>query len=202
MRYILGLIILLGSTQISSASESLSLAKIIKRPNLAWPVNCQINQDCWIYNYVDMISGDDIAADLTCNHRTYDAHKGTDIGIKNLDAFDKGVDVLATADGTIKRLRDGESDFLKDDQAIEEIKKQRKECGNAVLIDHGEGLETIYCHLKKGSISVKKGQRIKAGDKIAQIGLSGMTEFPHLHFGVLLNGKIIDPFTGLDNTQE
>ncbi len=202
MRFIALLLSLSLFTQVVSASESTSLAKVIKRPALDWPVDCQLGQDCWIYNYVDMIPDDEKATDRFCGARTYDGHKGTDIGILTIQEMERGVDVLAPADGIVKKTRDGDIDIIKTDEEIENIKAQRKECGNAVLIDHGDGLETIYCHLKQNSIVVKPSSKVKAGDKIAQIGLSGVTEFPHLHFGVILRGEIIDPFTNKPNTKE
>ena len=47
---------------------------------------------------------------------------------------------------------------------------------------------------------VKPKQKVKAGQKIAQIGQSGMAEFPHLHFGVIWEGGVVDPYTGALNT--
>ena len=77
---------------------------------------------------------------------------------------------------------------------------RKKECRNGILIDHGDGLQSIYCHLKEDSVVVERKQRVKAGQKIAQVGQSGMAEFPHLHFGVLWEGGVIDPYTGALST--
>jgi murein DD-endopeptidase MepM/ murein hydrolase activator NlpD len=184
-----------------NTSKGLSLAKIIKKPSFGWPVDCKIGENCWIYNYVDRGIDDDKGTDLACNSRTYEGHKGTDIALLNAKEIDKNIPVLAAAEGTVLKIRDGEPDRIANEKEIESVKEKRKECGNAVLLDHGEGLKTIYCHLKKGSISVKRGQEIKEGGKIASVGLSGLTEFPHLHFGIIDNGKVIDPFTGLSNDQ-
>ena len=68
--------------------------------------------------------------------------------------------------------------------------------GNAVVIDHGDGWETQYSHLQRGSVAVRPGQRVAAGERIGLIGLSGNSEFPHLHFAVRHRGQAIDPFTG------
>lgn len=54
--------------------------------------------------------------------------------------------------------------------------------GNYVLIDHGDGEFSSMTHLRMGSARVKKGQRVKAGEIIAQIGNSGSTPVPHLHY--------------------
>lgn len=202
MRLITLLLFFTLCTQNASAAETISLTKVIKRPNLDWPVDCQFGKDCWIYNYVDMIPDDNKATDRFCGARSYDGHKGTDIGVLTIQDMQRGIDVVAPADGIVKKTRDGDIDSLKSNAEIEEIKAQRKECGNAILIDHGEGLETIYCHLKQNSIIVKPNRKVKAGDKIAQIGLSGMTEFPHLHFGVMVGSQVIDPFTNQPNTKQ
>jgi len=113
--------------------------------------------------------------------------------------MEKGVHVLAPMDGTVKKIRDGQDDIWATQEQLDDIREARTECGNAIIIDHGQGLETIYCHLKKNSITVKPNQKVSTGDVLGQVGLSGLTEFPHLHFGIIQDKKIIDPFTGQDN---
>lgn len=163
------------------------------------PLACTPNVDCWILNYLDIgPENDGKATDSACLSRTYEGHKGTDIAIRDEAAMKKGVDVYAAADGTVKRVRNGEVDRWPTPADLEQVKKDRKECGNAVLIDHGQGWQTMYCHMKQDSITVKPEQVVHAGDKIGQVGLSGMTQFPHLHFGVVHDNQAIDPFNGHD----
>jgi hypothetical protein len=69
-----------------------------------------------------------------------------------------------------------------------------RDAGNGVRIDHGDGWETQYSHLKRGSVKVRRGQRVSAGEVLGLIGLSGRTEFPHLDFVVRRRGTSIDPF--------
>jgi len=69
-----------------------------------------------------------------------------------------------------------------------------QECGNGVVVDHSDGWESQYCHMARGSIRVKPGDVVKAGDPLGLVGLSGQTEFPHLHFTIRHGGKIVDPF--------
>jgi murein DD-endopeptidase len=80
------------------------------------------------------------------------------------------------------------------------VEAQGVECGNGMVIDHGNGWETQYCHLRNGSVAVPAGAQVKTGDVLGMVGLSGMTQFPHVHFSVRHQGEIVDPFIG--HTQE
>ena len=63
--------------------------------------------------------------------------------------------------------------------------------GNAVVIDHGGGMATLYAH--QSSIAVSVDQRVNAGDVIGYIGSTGFSTGPHLHFEVRINGNQVDP---------
>ncbi len=161
---------------------------------LGLPLACEPLQSCWIPRYVDLDPGPGMH-DYNCGSFTGPAHSGTDFAIRNLAAMARGVPVLAAAAGTVKAVRDG-----MDDVNVETIGKAAiadRECGNGVVLDHGEGWETQYCHLRKGSVVVVRGQRVMAGDKLGLVGLSGDTSFPHVHLSVRKDGQQVDPFRGL-----
>ncbi|MBL4907672.1 MAG: M23 family metallopeptidase, partial [Sneathiella sp.] len=122
----------------------------------------------------------------------------TDIRAKTLSDMEKGVPVIAAADGRVGNLRDG----IRDQYFSDYSKKKKKEIyniglGNVVILNHGKGWSTFYAHLKKGSLTVTKGQIVKKGEILGYVGMSGLTDFPHVHFELRQKKDRIDPFSGL-----
>ncbi len=68
--------------------------------------------------------------------------------------------------------------------------------GNCVIVDHGNGIQTLYAHFT--SISVKVGDVVKAGDEVGKIGSTGNSTGPHLHFEVRVDGEIVNPLIFVD----
>ncbi|MCD6071341.1 MAG: peptidase [Microvirga sp.] len=169
----------------------LALPALAQDITLRLPVACEIGRTCFIQNYLDRDPSPAVS-DHQCGTLTYEDHDGTDIRIPNMLAQQAGVDVVAAADGKVANTREGVPDTAVTEQTREKISQIG--CGNAVVIDHGNGWRTAYCHMAKGSVTVRSGREVKAGDKIGQIGLSGLTEYPHLHFTLLKDGKPVDPF--------
>ncbi len=160
-------------------------------PILSIPVDCTLGEDCFILNYVDSDAGPG-AADFTCGPRSYDGHKGTDVALLSFAAMEAGVAVRPAAPGVVTALRDGMPDTGLSDTPPEVL--DGRDCGNGLVIDHGNGWETQYCHLREGSLAVSRGQRVTLSTTLGQIGYSGRTAFPHLHLSVRKDGQVVDPF--------
>ncbi|MCK5822492.1 MAG: M23 family metallopeptidase [Bacteroidales bacterium] len=71
------------------------------------------------------------------------------------------------------------------------VKKSNKGYGNELIIDHGFGYKTLYAHLYK--IHVKKGQEVKRGEIVAEVGSTGLSTGPHLHYEVRFLNKPLNP---------
>jgi tetratricopeptide (TPR) repeat protein len=97
-------------------------------------------------------------------------------GKKLEDHFAWDAPFYAVADGTVVEVREGFPD-----NPIGKI-GDKAEKHNGVAIDHGEGEMSWYVHAKKGSITVKLGQRVKRGQLLGTVGNSGGSAIPHLHF--------------------
>ena len=160
---------------------------------LSLPIECKLGEDCFVQQYMDRDSGKE-ARDYACGAATYDGHDGIDIRLRSASDADRAVAVLAAAAGTVRAVRDGEADRLVRNNAEAATVKDR-ECGNGALIDHGGGYETQYCHMRLSSVAVRKGDKVEAGQKIGEVGYSGLAAFPHVHVTVRENGKPVDPFS-------
>lgn len=159
--------------------------------SLAFPVDCTLGEDCHIQQYMDRDPGP-AARDFTCGPLSYDGHSGTDFAVSTLADMEQGVAVLAAASGVVLGVRDGMRDMYYTPEIAAAI--EGRECGNGVVLDHGDGWVTQYCHLRQGSVAVTRGQRVDVGARLGDIGLSGRTEFPHLHLTVRKDGRDVDPF--------
>jgi murein DD-endopeptidase MepM/ murein hydrolase activator NlpD len=109
-------------------------------------------------------------------------------GRSNVDYFAYGKRVLASKDGTVVTVR---GDMAENIPA--ESTNVATPGGNMVIIDHGNNQFGYYAHLKPFSVTVKPGARVRAGDPLGEVGNSGDSREPHLHFHVMNNA---DPAQG------
>lgn len=158
---------------------------------LILPIDCRLGDDCQIQNYVDRDDSGGVR-DYRCGYRSYDAHTGTDFRVRDMAMQARGVAVLAAADGVVLRIRDNVPDQSVRTRGMDQVAGQ--ECGNGLVIEHAGGLSTQYCHMAASSIAVRPGQSVMAGTVLGRVGLSGQTEYPHLHFTVRRGNDVIDPF--------
>ncbi len=135
------------------------------------------SREFWVFDFIHRIAWDKRLQRWEKGF-AYDGHFGTDFGLP------PGSVVAAAMDGTIIRVRDDIPDntFLS------------KSFGNVVWIDHGNGLVTIYGHLKQGTAKVKSGDVVCRGHAIALSNNTGTSTGPHLHFEVRINGTKVDPY--------
>lgn len=71
--------------------------------------------------------------------------------------------------------------------------------GNYVMLEHGNGVRTLYAHMKYGTVRVSKGQVVKAGTVLGYMGATGSAYGAHLHFEVRVNNKCVNPLPYLDD---
>lgn len=93
-----------------------------------------------------------------------------------------GLDMIAPA---------GEPVYASADGKVSNIIRSRKGLGNVVVIEHDGGYVTRYAHL--ADIEVRKGRKIRKGDRIGYVGVSGNSFAPHLHYEVLRDTLVLDP---------
>ncbi len=105
--------------------------------------------------------------------------------------FHKGVDFTPGIGTTIQAIADG---------TVTEVGEAHWGLGNHVIIDHvinGKHIQSLYAHMLDGSIRMVVGQTVKVGDPVGQVGSTGESTGPHLHFEIHVNGEPVDPFEWL-----
>lgn len=138
-----------------------------KRMAAIWPHE---NSRSWTGDFINPLEGEIITpfgVKRIINNIPKSPHTGIDV------AGEKGDKIRAPNDGVVT---------LVDKQFF---------AGNALVLDHGQGVYTMFFHLSK--VLVKKGQKVKKGDVIALVGATGRATGPHLHWGVRIQGARVDP---------
>lgn len=111
--------------------------------------------------------------------RGEDGHSYRGRGKKNEEYLAWNRPVVAAGDGVVVVAQDGFPDTPPNHPRLGSL------YGNYVVVDHGQGEYSLYGHLKQGSLRVKAGDAVSAGDRLARVGSSGLSTEPHLHFQVM-----------------
>jgi len=176
-----------------------SQQKLAAIPALNWPLIASDNfKDYSFYaitNYVDLDNGTGTVKDYTCGSRTYDGHNGIDIALSPFPWWmmdNQLVKIVAAAPGIIWDKHDGEFD---------------RKCAltntpaNYVIIEHADGSRAYYWHMKNGSVTdLPIGSAVNAGTLLGNVGSSGFSTGPHLHFEIHdASGNVVEPHSGTCN---
>lgn len=121
---------------------------------------------------------------ITCKFNGYPGHKGIDLGYRANEEYNK---VYANCKGVVETAVDG----------LDTMSITVGSWGNYVLVKHPNGMYTRYCHLRKGTVQVKRGQAVDENTVLGIIGESGSVQGRHLHFEVQ---KTVSSSTRIDPT--
>ncbi|MDV5147147.1 M23 family metallopeptidase [Streptomyces sp. SBC-4] len=128
---------------------------------------------------------------------------------RDFPAFD--APLLAVADATVVHAEDGQRDHLSRnslpavlylmliESAVRVLAGARRVTGNHLVLDLGDGTYAMYAHLRRGSLAVRAGDRVVAGQELARCGNSGNSTEPHVHFQ-LMDGPDLDTAVGVPFT--
>lgn len=156
-----GMVVLSPENEARTDLEQKTIAAI-------WPVD---SVRIWKGNFIDPLPGKKVGTPFgvrrIINNIPKNSHSGVDI------TADEGEQVLAPNDGVVVLVAD---QFYS---------------GNSVVLDHGQGIYTMFFHLSK--INVRFGQAVLKGDTIALVGSTGRSTGAHLHWGVRMQNAKVDP---------
>jgi hypothetical protein len=147
-----------------------------------------IGQDLFLANYLDLDPGTGVR-DWACGSQSYDGHTGQDSIVRSFREVKIGVPVFAALDGRVLSVQFGDGTDFHWGQSVTPF-------DNHIVLDHGGGLQTVYGHLARRSITLKQGQWVPAGTQIGRTASSGNSSWPHLHFTVRQDWQPYEPFAG------
>ena len=143
------------------------------------PIGLTANRDWAITNYADVNPAPGVGEDYNGGDYQYDGHDAIDAGPWGFEWQDRGLPILAAADGTVTQVFDGSFD--------RETATNGNQ-GNYVLLTHGNGWQTLYYHFAADTITVKVGNTVKQGQVIGLMGSSGNSTGTHLHYNAVYRG--------------
>lgn len=147
---------------------------------LRFPIAGAFGKDWEIANFFDADITSSGVRDYTgaagSDAITYDGHTGIDFELPGFRAMDEGVAVLASAEGVVESTSDG---------AYDRNRTCAKGKANEVRIRHANGFITVYMHMRNGSILVRRGDHVSAGQRMGLVGSSGCSSYPHVHLEAL-----------------
>jgi murein DD-endopeptidase MepM/ murein hydrolase activator NlpD len=152
-----------------------------------WPQGGLLDHDLYLANTVDLDDGPALR-DPWCGSRTYDTHTGEDVTIRGFREQAIGVPVFAALDGRVRQVQEGQKDTNYGTQTLP--------WDNHVEIDSGHRQVMIYGHLRRGSVRVKVGDWVVAGQQIGLTGSSGNSSWPHLHLTMIVADEPTDLWSG------
>ena len=153
-----------------------------------YPQAGTLGQDLFVSNHVDLEEGPG-THDFACSDDTYEGHSGQDTGIRSFREVAIGVPVFAALDGRVLSVQFAVGGDLNWGPTVSRF-------DNHIVLEHGGGVFTVYGHLARRSIAVRKGQIVTAGTQIGLTASSGNSSGPHLHFTVQRDGQVYEPFAG------
>jgi hypothetical protein len=153
-------------------------------PKFIMPLEHSAWTDWTMVNYVDVNLAPGAPGDYNGGTWTYDGHNGWDFTAANWRMPDAGWDIYAAAGGTVIDADDGHYD---------RNSTAPYPPSNYVTIDHGNGFTTTYYHLRLNTVAVSEGDVVVKGQKIGEMGSSGSSTNPHLHWGVYYHGMQVEP---------
>ncbi len=173
------------------ALSTLTAASAEAEVSFRFPGADEHREHFYITAYRDVNGPGGGVQDWGCGTLAYDGHRGTDIGGGSFAGMDEGRDIVAAAPGVVTAVHDGAFDRC-----------TTGDCpggggfGNYVRLRHADGTETYYAHLKRYSLTVAVGDEVSCGQKLGEMGSSGSSTGPHLHFEPRISGVSHDPYAG------
>jgi murein DD-endopeptidase MepM/ murein hydrolase activator NlpD len=162
--------------------------EVIESLNLQAVMDGVMEEDFYLINYFDLDSSNGIQ-DYNCGPKSYDGHRGVDIGLRSFAHMDSLVAIIAPAPGQVVFTDDGHFDRNK-------TWDNGGGFANHVVLEHSNGMRTYYGHMMQNSVAVQVGDQVAVGDTLGYVGSSGTSNIPHLHFEVRDADGAFPPYSG------